>query len=131
MSWDSYITSLKMPPIEEAAICGHDGQLWATSAGFEIKADEIKKLLGDKSSLYQSGLIISGLKCRFLREIDENGIPIFALKTKVDDAGNSFNICVAKTNQALVIGKGENGATGGQVNDKVVKMAQHLKRANF
>merc|ERR1739848_61641 len=48
MSWQSYVDdqliSTKM--IKNAVIAGHDGNIWAHSAGFPVSVEELKTLLG-------------------------------------------------------------------------------------
>merc|ERR1712165_560948 len=67
MSWQSYVddqlVATKM--VKHAVICGHDGNIWAQSAGFTVSVDELKALLSKYSStdqLAQSGLTVAGKK---------------------------------------------------------------------
>lgn len=59
MSWSSYIDNLLASGnVKKAAICGHDGSLWAASEGFSVSPDEAKNLLtafSNNSALTQSG----------------------------------------------------------------------------
>merc|ERR1712165_582479 len=52
MSWQSYVddqlVATKM--VKHAVICGHDGNIWAQSAGFMVSVDELKALLSKYSS---------------------------------------------------------------------------------
>ncbi|XP_008298544.1 profilin-1 [Stegastes partitus] len=141
MSWQDYIDNLKTPdqsgmaPIMEAAICGASpGQeaIWAKSSGLaSISADEIKKLNGDRSSFFQNGVYISGVKCRMLRDMMSDTPPCMDMKTAPDADGATYNICVGKTKTALVIGKGTKEASGGQVNAKVCGVVKYLTDLNM
>merc|ERR1712223_2168815 len=52
MSWQWYVddqlVATKM--VKHAVICGHDGNIWAQSAGFTVSVDELKALLSKYSS---------------------------------------------------------------------------------
>ena len=53
--------------VSQAAICGHDGNIWATSSGFGVSAAELKYLatnFGNMSVLPMSGLTVN--KTRYL-----------------------------------------------------------------
>ncbi|XP_054880750.1 profilin-1-like [Poeciliopsis prolifica] len=143
MSWQSYIDNMRTPdhsgttPVAEAAICGTGaGQesIWASSPGLQgITADEIKKLAGkDRSSFAQNGVYIAGTRCRLIRDQMDNE-PTFAmdLKTAADADGNTFGVCVGKTNTAIVIAKGTKDATGGQISNKVFSVVEHLRKVKM
>lgn len=59
MSWNSYIDNLlSSGNVKKAAICGHDGSLWAASEGWNVTPDEAKNLVTaftNSSNLVQSG----------------------------------------------------------------------------
>merc|ERR1711892_9860 len=46
MSWQSYVDDqlLATKLVSQAAICGHDGNVWATSGGFSVTAAELKNI---------------------------------------------------------------------------------------
>lgn len=51
--------------IVKAAIHGHDGNVWATSAGFSVAAPEIQALITafkDASGVRANGLRVNGVK---------------------------------------------------------------------
>ena len=51
MSWQTYVDDqlLATKIVKHAVICGHDGTIWAKSAGFNVSADEMKALLAPQS----------------------------------------------------------------------------------
>ncbi|KAF9585453.1 profilin, required for normal timing of actin polymerization in response to thermal stress, partial [Lunasporangiospora selenospora] len=72
MSWQSYVdvNLLGSPNVEKASIFGHDGSLWATSAGFQISASEVKKVIDafvNPSDAQANGLYLEGKKYVLLR----------------------------------------------------------------
>jgi len=98
MSWQSYVddqlVATKM--VKHAVICGHDGNIWAQSAGFTVAVDELKTLLAKYSStdqLAQSGITIAGMKYMYLSSSDK------VVRAK---KGTSGVHCI-KTTQALIV----------------------------
>ena len=56
---------MKLQKVQKAVICGHDGNIWAASAGFAVTVDELKKIatnFGNMDVLPMSGLTIGGMK---------------------------------------------------------------------
>ena len=54
--------------VSAAAIAGHDGNIWAKSAGFNCSPDEVKKVLGswdNASAMGMSGVTLNGLRFDF------------------------------------------------------------------
>ena len=47
MSWQAYIDDqlLATKIVKDAVICGHDGNIWAKSAGFNVSAEELQAFL--------------------------------------------------------------------------------------
>jgi len=47
MSWQSYVDDqlISTNMIKNAVIAGHDGNIWASSAGFNVTAAELKVIL--------------------------------------------------------------------------------------
>ena len=88
MSWQSYVddqllatkVELKLivavsilpycfQKVQKAVICGHDGNIWAASAGFNATVDELKKIAtnyGNMDVLPMSGITVGGIKYMFL-----------------------------------------------------------------
>lgn len=51
--------------IQQAAIIGHDGSIWAHSGGFDLSADELSALLhayNDPTSAYERGVTLAGTR---------------------------------------------------------------------
>jgi len=69
MSWQSYVDDqlLATKMVSQAVICGHDGNIWAASAGFGVTAAELKNIatnFGNMDVLPMSGLTINGIRLR-------------------------------------------------------------------
>ena len=97
--------------LSHAAICGHDGGIWAQSADFPGLSDEeleaIMKGFEDSSYLATNGLYLGGEKYMMLA-----GEPGEVIRGKKGVSG----ITIAKTNSALVIGVYGEGVTPGECN---------------
>merc|ERR1712183_1211192 len=75
MSWQSYVDDqlISTKVIKSAVITGHDGNIWASSAGFPVTAEELKSLLGKYASIDQmamNGVTIGGVRYMFLSATD-------------------------------------------------------------
>merc|ERR1712083_1222254 len=75
MSWQSYVDDqlISTKVIKNAVIAGHDGNIWASSAGFPVSVDELKGLLGryaNTDELAMKGVMIGGTKYMFLSATD-------------------------------------------------------------
>merc|ERR1712115_146533 len=98
MSWQSYVDDqlISTNMIKNAVIAGHDGNIWASSAGFNVTAAELKVILDRYSStdqLAMNGLMVGGTKYMFLSANDR---VVRARK------GQSGVHCI-KTVQALIV----------------------------
>jgi len=98
MSWQSYVDDqlISTQMIKNAVIAGHDGNIWATSAGFNVTPAELKVVLDRYSSTEQlamNGVTIAGVKYMFL---SANERVVRAKK------GQSGLHCI-KTVQALIV----------------------------
>merc|ERR1712203_1088476 len=98
MSWQSYVDdqliSTKM--IKNAVIAGHDGNIWAASAGFSVGPAELKSLLSRYANideLAMNGVTIGGVRYMFLSSTDR------VVRAK---RGTSGVHCI-KTVQALIV----------------------------
>lgn len=125
MSWDQYITNLTgSGAVSKAAICGLDGNVWAQSPGFNVKPDEVKKLVdGCKKSdnLRTNGVNVGGTKYIFLQS-DEAQI-----QGKKDQTG----ISVAKAKTCLVIGAYGEGQQAGNCRSQVERIRDYLKDSGY
>merc|ERR1711872_1027789 len=98
MSWQSYVDDqlISTKVIKSAVIAGHDGNIWASSAGFPVSAEELKALLGkyaNTDKLAMNGVTIGGVKYMFLSATDR------VVRAK---KGTSGVHCI-KTVQALIV----------------------------
>merc|ERR1711916_414843 len=67
MSWQAYVDSQLVGTgyCKKGIIIGHDGSLWAASAGFQLKGNEgqsLAKQFVDPSSAFSGGIMIAGEK---------------------------------------------------------------------
>ncbi|EGD79579.1 profilin [Salpingoeca rosetta] len=127
MSWQQYVDQhlIATGKVSKAAIHGLDGNPWATSAGFTVapaEAAALARAFGDPQPLYQTGIVLNGVKYMFLRATDRS-----LLGRKGGDAG----CIVVKTNQALLIGVYEGGLQGGDCNNVVEKLADYLASVGY
>merc|ERR1711887_105168 len=98
MSWQSYVDDqlISTKVIKSAVIAGHDGNIWASSAGFSDTAEELKSLLGKYASIDQmamNGVTTGGVRYMFLSATDR------VVRAK---KGTSGVHCI-KTVQALIV----------------------------
>ena len=83
--------------LTEAAIVGHDGQVWAFTPGLSVKGDEVKKLdeLFKQSENNTPSIVIGGKKYQVTHY--EKGAFVYL---KIKEGGAT----IAKTGKAYVIG---------------------------
>merc|ERR1719281_2262699 len=98
MSWQSYVDDqlLATKMVSKAAICGHDGNVWATSAGFGVTAPELKFIatnFGNMSVMPMSGINVGGTKYMFLSANDK------VMRGKKGTSG----VHIMKTVQAIIV----------------------------
>jgi profilin len=126
MSWQAYIdTSLVGSGcVQKAAILGHDGSTWATSAGFSVKAPEAKALaqaFSNPAAAPAAGLTIDGVKYIVLRADEKS---IYAKK------GNS-GLCCVKTGKAMLVGFYDQPTQPGQASSVVEKLGDYLREVGY
>lgn len=98
MSWQSYVDDqlIATKMVKHAVICGHDGSIWAQSAGFSASAEELKELLskyGDMNTLALTGVTIGGTRYMYLSSTDK------VIRAKKGTSG----LHTIKTTQALIV----------------------------
>merc|ERR1712168_456089 len=98
MSWQSYVDDqlLATKMGSQAAICGHDGNVWATSSGFGESAGELKHIatnFGNMSVMPMSGITVGGIKFIFLSANDK------VMRGKKGTGG----VHIMKTVQAIIV----------------------------
>eukprot|EP00090_Calanus_glacialis_P044323 TRINITY_DN7896_c0_g1_i1.p1 TRINITY_DN7896_c0_g1~~TRINITY_DN7896_c0_g1_i1.p1 ORF type:complete len:127 (-),score=26.53 TRINITY_DN7896_c0_g1_i1:221-601(-) len=121
MSWQSYVDDqlISTKVIKSAAIAGHDGNIWASSAGFAVTAEELKSLLGKYASTEQmamNGIMIGGVKYMFLSATDR------VVRAK---KGTSGVHCI-KTVQALIVCLYEDPVVPEQAATVTEKLGEYL-----
>merc|ERR1711962_1973319 len=75
MSWQSYVDDqlISTNMIKNAVIAGHDGNIWASSTGFNVTAAELKVILDRYTNtdlMAMNGLMVGGTKYMFLSAND-------------------------------------------------------------
>merc|ERR1712226_1736223 len=71
MSWQSYVDDqlLATQNVAEAAIYGHDGNIWAQSTGINTSPQELKVVISkfdDAGALAANGIKVGGIKYMYL-----------------------------------------------------------------
>lgn len=126
MSWQAYVDSnlVGTGKIASACIIGHDGNTWATSAGFSVSPAEGKKIVGgfsNPSDIIATGIVLGGAKYLALRYDDRS---LYGKK------GPGGCVCV-KTKQAVLIGVYGEGAQPGEATSIVERLADYLISVNY
>jgi len=98
MSWQSYVDDqlLAHKTVSQAAICGHDGNIWATSTGFAVTPAELKHLsvnFGNMDVMPMQGITVGGTKYMFLSANDR------VMRGKKGTSG----VHIMKTVQAIIV----------------------------
>nr|ALS04924.1 profilin [Pseudodiaptomus poplesia] len=121
MSWQQYVDSQMIQKnMSKAAIAGKDGSIWAKSNGFNLTAEEVKKILDsydNPSSLASSGINLEGQKYFFLSGNDE------VLRGKQGKGG----VHLMKTSQALLIGVYDEPMAPNQAATITESLGEYLK----
>nr|Q5EF31.1 RecName: Full=Profilin; AltName: Full=Pollen allergen Cro s 2; AltName: Allergen=Cro s 2 [Crocus sativus]AAW81034.1 profilin [Crocus sativus] len=126
MSWQTYVDEHLMCDMDghvltSAAILGHDGSVWAQSAGFpELKPAEITAILNDfnePGSLAPTGMYINGAKYMVIQ-----GEPGVVIRGKKGSGG----VTIKKSNMALIFGLYDEPMTPGQCNLVVERLGDYL-----
>ncbi len=120
MSWQTYVDSnLVGAGLSQAAILGHDGNTWATSAGFQVTPAEGQALVGgfrDAAGLRAAGLSIANAKYITLKADDRS---IYGKK-------GAGGVITVKTGKAVLIGVYDEKMQPGQAANIVEKLADYL-----
>eukprot|EP00088_Acartia_fossae_P049848 TRINITY_DN5527_c0_g1_i1.p1 TRINITY_DN5527_c0_g1~~TRINITY_DN5527_c0_g1_i1.p1 ORF type:complete len:127 (-),score=29.36 TRINITY_DN5527_c0_g1_i1:917-1297(-) len=102
MSWQSYIDDhlVGTKVVSDALICGHDGNVWATSPKLKATPQELKKVIdniGNTSVLSENGVMVGGVKYMYLSGTDQ------VIRAKKGKAG----LHIMKTTQAVIVSRYE------------------------
>jgi len=121
MSWQSYVDDqlLATKLVSKAAICGHDGNIWAASAGFGVTAAELKTIatsFGDTNTLAMNGVKANGVKYMFLSANDK------VIRAKKGTSG----LHVMKTVQAVILSVYEEPIVAEQCATVTEKLGEYL-----
>eukprot|EP01122_Echinamoeba_exundans_P017208 TRINITY_DN899_c0_g1_i1.p1 TRINITY_DN899_c0_g1~~TRINITY_DN899_c0_g1_i1.p1 ORF type:complete len:140 (-),score=41.24 TRINITY_DN899_c0_g1_i1:79-498(-) len=122
MSWNDYVNNLVATGhIEKAALVGANGAIWAATAGWALKADEIKAIAASWPNFAAAGLKVAGDKFMFLRGDDQ---VVLAKK-------GATGVVIAKTKTAFVIAFHNDKQQIGNANKEVLKIADYLTEQNY
>ena len=125
MSWQDYIdTQLIGKSLKNAAIAGHDGNVWAKSPDFNVTPTEIQTLLtnyGNQESLASGGISLGGQKYFYLSGDDE------VIRGKQGKGG----VHCVKTNQTLLVGIYDSPMEPAQAATITEKLGEYLKGVGY
>ena len=125
MSWQDYVnTQLVGKNLKEAAIAGHDGNLWAKSADFNVTSGEIQTILLNYDTQYNlasTGFSLGGQKYFYLSGDEE------VMRGKQGKGG----VHLVKTNQALLVGVYEAPMEPSAAATVTEKLGDYLKGVGF
>jgi len=110
--------------VSQAVICGHDGNAWATSAGFGATAAELKAIASDFGKLDilpMKGVTVAGTRYMYLSGDDK------VLRCKKGTSG----IHVMKTVQAYIISVYHEPIVAEQCATVTEKLGEYLTSVGF
>eukprot|EP00041_Stephanoeca_diplocostata_P007929 m.113781 g.113781 ORF g.113781 m.113781 type:complete len:132 (-) comp17099_c0_seq1:244-639(-) len=131
MSWQAYIDTslLGAGTVSKAAIHGKDGNVWATSAGFNITPQEAATVVGgftDQGTFYSNGVVVGGKKYKFLRTIDTEDAVTSVLGKEGD-----FSICVEMCGSCIIVGISETPTQPSSMVATVGKLGDYLRQSGY
>lgn len=110
--------------VRKAAICGHDGTVWAKSANFEVKPEEVQRMVaGFKApeSLQMNGVYCEGQKF-ICNAVEENRI-----RAKKGSTG----LHIVITAQAIIVSFYDGNIQPGQCAKATEAVADYLKQTGY
>ncbi|GAA5958405.1 hypothetical protein JCM21900_002184 [Sporobolomyces salmonicolor] len=121
MSWQTYVDSnlLGTGKISRAAILGQQGGVWATSAGYNLSADEqaaIVKTFSDPSQAQANGIRAAGQKFFTLTANDRS---VYGKK-------QADGIILVKTTQSVLVAEYAHPTVPGDATKIVEELADYL-----
>eukprot|EP00013_Stygamoeba_regulata_P021641 CAMPEP_0177650844 /NCGR_PEP_ID=MMETSP0447-20121125/12184_1 /TAXON_ID=0 /ORGANISM="Stygamoeba regulata, Strain BSH-02190019" /LENGTH=126 /DNA_ID=CAMNT_0019153791 /DNA_START=105 /DNA_END=485 /DNA_ORIENTATION=- len=121
MSWQTYVDQQLVGTghVTQAAIIGHDGNVWAASAGFSLKPGEGKGVcanFADPSKAFANGITVSGNKYLAIKADDRS---CYGKR----GAGGCVTV---KTGQAVLIGVYDEKIQPGQAATAVERLGDYL-----
>lgn len=126
MSWQSYVDDqlLNTKMVTHAVICGHDGNIWASSADFKVTPEELKSLIakyGNTDQLAQSGVMIAGTKYMYLSSTEK------VIRAKKGTSG----VHAIKTTQTYIVCVYEDPIVPEQAASVTEKLGDYLIQVGF
>jgi len=102
MSWQGYIDDqlISSGRVKHAVICGHDGNVWATSKDFKPTPEELRSIIGkfdNVETLASTGITINGSKYMYISREAERPLKVVRAKK-----GTSGVHCI-KTGQTYIM----------------------------
>jgi profilin len=121
MSWQSYVDDqlIGTKVVTDALICGHDGNIWATSPKLQPTPQELKKVIdniGSSDVLPATGVILAGVKYMYLSGTDR------VIRAKKDKTG----LHIMKTTQAVIVSRYEDPIMPEQCATVTEKLGDYL-----
>lgn len=126
MSWQAYVDTnlVGTGAVTQAAIIGHDGNTWATSAGFSVAPAQGQALVGaftNADAIRASGFQLGDVRYVTIRADDRS---IYGKK-------GSAGVITVKTNKAVLIGVYNEKIQPGTAANVVEKLADYLIGQGF
>ncbi|KAG2222119.1 hypothetical protein INT45_007555 [Circinella minor] len=127
MSWQQYVDDslISTGKVSQAAIFSLDGTELGTSPSFKVSSTEAKDIIAgfdNNKVLYDSGVFVAGNKYYVLRIND-------SLITGREPTGSG--VCIAKTNQVILIGVYKKGMEGGQCTNTIETLGEFLSGMKY
>jgi len=121
MSWQAYVDTQLVGTghCTKGIIIGHDGSLWAATAGFNLKGNEGRQLaqqFNDPTSAFSGGVLVAGEKYMCIKADNRS---IYGKK-------GAGGVACVKTTQAILIGTYDDSIQPGQCANAVEKLADYL-----
>jgi len=129
MSWQSYVDDqlLGTKLIKHAVICGHDGNIWASSQGFNVTSQELVDLIkkfDNVEVLAANGVRIAGIKYMYLSSEDR---ALKVVRAKKEKTG----VHCIKTTQTFIVCIYEHPVLPGEAAQTTEKLGDHLMQSGF
>merc|ERR1712001_460965 len=126
MSWQSYVDDqlLNTKMVTHAVICGHDGNIWASSPGFAVTPDELRALIAkynNTDQLAMNGVTIAGKKYMYLSSNDK------VIRAKKGTSG----VHTIKTTQTYIVCVYEDPLLPEQAATVTEKLGDYLIQVGF
>merc|ERR1711974_286962 len=126
MSWQTYVDTnlVGTGAVTQAAIIGHDGNTWATSAGFAVSPANgaaLANAFKDATAIRSNGFELAGTRYVTIRADDRS---VYGKK-------GSAGVITVKTSKAILIGVYNEKIQPGTAANVVEKLADYLIGQGF